>query len=102
MIAMADLLEVYEEVYSGPATTLGLFAELVRTGRAWELKEPYPQTARRLVDTGYVTPGGEVTHRGRASVLDEGQEGSPCDVQRRVGVRAFDEPIPGPIALPNV
>ncbi|HET7273027.1 MAG TPA: hypothetical protein VFI90_18305 [Rubrobacter sp.] len=79
MIAMADLLEDYEAGYLGPAATLELFAELVRTGWAWELREPYPHTAHRLVEAGYITPAGKITDEGRSSALDEGREGSPCD-----------------------
>ena len=101
MIAMADLLEDCEAGYMGPRATLELFAELIRTGWAWELREPYPRTARRLIDAGYITPGGKITNEGRSSALDEGRESSPSDVERRVEARAFDGSIRGTAATPN-
>ena len=82
MITIADLLEDYEADYLGPGATLELFAELVRTGWVWELRQPYRRTARRLIDAGYITPAGKITNEGRSSVFDEGREGSPCDVER--------------------
>jgi hypothetical protein len=74
---------------------LELFAELIRTGRAWTLNGSYELTARHLIDAGYITPHGEITNRGRVLILDEGREGSPCDVNPGLDV-ASDEPVPGP------
>jgi len=89
MIATTDLLEDYEAGNLGLGSTIELFADLIRTGWAWELRGPYAQTARRFIDAGFITPRGKVTAEGRSSALDEGREGSPCDVQRQVDVRAF-------------
>jgi hypothetical protein len=49
---------------------------------------------------GYITPAGKITTTGRALMLDEGREGSPCDANPEIAVRAFDA-IPGPVAVPN-
>jgi hypothetical protein len=80
MIGMSDIMEDYEEGYLDTASTLELFAELIRTGRAWNLGDPYLNEALYLIDAGYVTPGREITAKGRALLLDEGREGSACDV----------------------
>jgi hypothetical protein len=101
MIGLVDILEDYEEGYLDTGETLELFAELIRTGRAWNLGDPYLNEALYLIDVGYITPGGKITTKGLALVLDEGREGSPCDANPEI-VEAFDDPIPGPVAVPNV
>jgi hypothetical protein len=55
-----------------------------------------------LPDDGYITPAGKITTKGRALMLDEGREGSPCDASPEIVVGAFDDAIPGPVAVPNV
>ena len=101
MIGMVDILEDYEAGYLGTSETLELFAELIRTAQVWNLRGPYLNEALHLIDGGYVTSGGKITAKGRALVLDEGREGSPCDVNPEI-VGAFEDPIPGPVAVPNV
>jgi hypothetical protein len=91
MIGMVDILEDYEAGYLDTGETLELFAELIRTGRVWDLEPPCPSTARHLIDTGYISPGGEITAKGRALMLDEGREGSPCDANPKIIVGAFDD-----------
>ena len=59
-------------------------------------------------EAGYLDTGetlelfAELIRTGRALVLGEGREGSPCEVNPEIVVGAFDDPIPGPIAVPNV
>jgi len=101
MIGLVDIVEDYEAGYLDNGETLELFAELIRTGRVWNLEPPCPSTARHLIDAGYITPGGKITTKGRALVFDEGREGSPCDASPEI-VGACDDPIPGPVAVPNV
>jgi hypothetical protein len=88
--------------YLGPGATLELFAELIRTGWVWNLRRSYPHTAHHLIAAGYITSGGKITNKGRALELDEGREGSSCDVNPEIVVSAFDDPIPRPVAIPNV
>jgi hypothetical protein len=101
MIGMVDILEDYEAGYLDTGETLELFAELIRTRRAWNLGDPYLNEALYLLDAGYITPGGKITTKSQALVLDEGREGSPCDANPEI-VGACDDPIPGPVAVPNV
>jgi hypothetical protein len=101
MIGLVDIMEDYGAGYLDTGETLGLFAELIRTGRAWNLGDPYLNEALYLIDGCYITPGGKITTKGLALVLDEGREGSPCDANPEI-VRAFDDPIPSPVAVPNV
>ena len=101
MIGMTDIMEDYEAGSLDTGETLKLFAELIRTGRAWNLGDPYLNEALYLLDGGYITPAGKITTKGRSLVLDEGREGSPCDANPE-SVGAFDDPIPGPVAVPNV
>lgn len=101
MIGLVDIMEDYEAGNLDTAETLELFAELIRTGRAWNLGDPYLNEALYLIDGGYITPGGKITTKGRALVLDEGREDSPCDANPEI-VGAFDDPIPSPVAVPNV
>jgi hypothetical protein len=102
MIGLLDIMEDYEAGYLDTGETLELFAKLIRTGRVWNLGDPYLNEALYLIDAGYVTPSGKITEAGRAWIADEGQESSPCDANPRVIVGAFDDSIPGPIAVPNV
>ena len=76
MIGLVDILEDCETGYLDIGETLELFAELIRTGRAWNLGDPYLNEALDLLDAGHITPGGKITAKGRALVLDEGREGS--------------------------
>lgn len=98
---LVEIMEDYEAGYLDTGETLELFAELIRTGRAWNLGDPYLNEALYLIDGGYVTSGGKITTKGRALVLDEGREGSPCDANPEI-VGAFDDPIAGPVSVPNV
>jgi hypothetical protein len=101
MIGLVDILEDYEAGSLDTGETLELFAELIRTGRAWNLGDPNLNEALYLIDGGYITPGGKITTKGRGLVLDEGRDGSPCDANLEI-VGAFDDSIPGPVAVPNV
>ena len=65
---------VVNEVVLDTGETLELFAELIRTGRAWNLGDPYLNEALNLLDAGYIMPGGKITNKGRSLVLDEGRE----------------------------
>jgi hypothetical protein len=44
-----------------------LFAELIHTGRAWSLGDPYLNDALYLIDGGYVTSGGKMTSKAGAA-----------------------------------
>jgi hypothetical protein len=66
------------------------------------LEDPYLRTAQHLIDAEYISPEGKITNRGRALMLDEGREGSPYDANPKMVVAAFDDPIPGAVAVPNV
>src|SRR5215217_9150282 len=98
---LVEIMEDYEAGYLDTGETLELFAELIRTGRAWNLGDPYLNEALYLIDGGYVTSGGKITTKGRALVLEEGREGSPCDANPEI-VGAFDDPIRGRVSVPNV
>ena len=62
-----DLVNLLLDYESGELDTLGfleLFAELVRTGQAWELHDFYESVANDLIERGYITPEGTVTMEG--------------------------------------
>jgi hypothetical protein len=99
---MSGTVEDYEAGYLDAGETLRLFAELIRTQLAWNRDPLCPSTARHLIDAGYITLGGEITTKGRALVLDEEREGSPCDDNPKTIIGVFDDPIPGPVAVANV
>jgi hypothetical protein len=82
IISLVNSFKEHEVGFPDTEEQLELFAELIRTGRAWSLKGSYELTARHLIDAGYITLHGEITNRGRVLILDEGREGSPCDLIR--------------------
>jgi hypothetical protein len=108
MTNMVDILEDYEEGYLDTQGTLELFAELIRTGTIWHQRLSHRRTADGLISARYVTLEGKITAKGRALILDEGREGSPCDANPELTELegelegASDKPIPGPFAVPNV
>jgi hypothetical protein len=62
-----DLVNRLLDYESGELDTFGfleLFAELVRTGQAWELHDFYELVATDLMRRGYITPEGTITVAG--------------------------------------
>jgi hypothetical protein len=78
MIDLIDILEEYKAGYLDAQNQLELFAYLIRMGRVWNLEKPYPQTARRLIDAGYITPDGEITKKAWVLILKEGEKVPPA------------------------
>jgi hypothetical protein len=104
VIGLVDIQEDYEAGYLDMRETLELFAELIRTGQAWNLPGHYIRTAHHLIDVEYITPRGQITYAGYKATNveavgkyhDEGREGSPCDVS------VSNDPLgDGVVAVPN-
>ncbi|WJN63160.1 hypothetical protein [Streptomyces phage phiScoe44] len=55
-----DLIS-YEEGMLDDAETLELFGKLVKSGMAWTLQGHYGRVAKDMIESGYLTEGGEVT-----------------------------------------
>lgn len=53
-------LIAWENGALSPEETLGLFAQLIRTGLAWSLQGTYGRTARDLILGGYISEDGDV------------------------------------------
>lgn len=62
---LIDSIMDYESGELDDRGTLELFAELVRTGQAWQLQGHYGRTAHALIQGGYLTTDGTLTERGR-------------------------------------
>ena len=58
---LVDSIIAYESGELEAETTLELFAELIRTGRAWTLQGHYGRTASELIEQGYITKEGEIS-----------------------------------------
>ena len=54
----------YETGYLHGDSVINLFANLVKTGKAWTLQGSYGRTARNLIDEGYLSEEGEVLSYG--------------------------------------
>jgi hypothetical protein len=62
-----DLTSRLIEYETGELDTRGfleLFAELVRTGQAWEQQGFYELVATDLIESGYITPEGTISAEG--------------------------------------
>jgi hypothetical protein len=55
MIDLLDIMEDYEAGSLDTEETLELSAKLIRTGRVWNLGDPYLNEALYLINGGYVT-----------------------------------------------
>ncbi|QMP84607.1 hypothetical protein KGG93_gp62 [Streptomyces phage Endor2] len=51
----------YEQGNLDDAETLELFGKLVKSGMAWTLQGHYGRVAMDMIQSGYLTEGGEVT-----------------------------------------
>jgi len=70
-MATVDLIMQYEDGSITQTGVLTLFAELIRTGTAWQLQGSiYGRPARHLIKEGYITAGGEITAKGQA-IIDQ-------------------------------
>lgn len=60
---MADLVSKILEYETGELSTVGiirLFAELIRTGEAWQLQGSYGRLATALIDSGVIDSSGTI------------------------------------------
>lgn len=60
MMDLVDLIIDFEAGELDDAKTLELFAELVRTGRAWTLQGSYGRAAASLIESGYLSQDGTI------------------------------------------
>jgi hypothetical protein len=69
---IASKIIAYESGELSHAETLALFAELIKSGLAWQLQGSiYGRPAAALIDAGYITPDGELTETGKAAAAAE-------------------------------
>lgn len=59
--SIVDDIIAYETGEASPLQTLELFATLVRTGQAWQLQGSYGRTAASMIESGLITPDGDLT-----------------------------------------
>lgn len=60
MTAIVTQLIDYENGELEPDEVLALFAELVKSGLAWQLQGSYGRAAAELIGAGYLSPEGEI------------------------------------------
>lgn len=66
-----DLIIRYEQGDTSFAENLALFADLIKSGMAWQLQGSYGRTAAGLIEAGLITPEGEITDDGHAEADKE-------------------------------
>ena len=57
---LVDKIIAYETGELKAKDTLKLFAELIRTGRAWGLQGHYGRVASELIERGYISKSGKI------------------------------------------
>lgn len=60
MLNQVDNIIAYEQGELDQSDTLAMFAELVKSGLAWQLQGHYGRTAARLIETGFLSKNGEI------------------------------------------
>jgi hypothetical protein len=60
MLNLAERIFAFETGELDDAEIVSLFAELVRTGLAWQLQGSYGRTAASLINQGIISETGEV------------------------------------------
>jgi hypothetical protein len=76
MVDVQDII-AYEEGTLTPRQVLELFAELIRTGTAFELQGHYGRTAVGFLEAGFVLPNGDITGAGLAAFPDDDEVDQP-------------------------
>lgn len=66
-----DLIMRFEQGETSGEETLALFADLIKSGTAWQLQGSYGRTANQLISAGYISPQGEITDLAREMLLDD-------------------------------
>ena len=66
----------YETGTLGDKDTLQLFADLIKSGMAWNLQGHYGRTATSFLEIGVIDPAGNITERGldMISQFEENEE----------------------------
>ena len=60
-----DMIMAFESGELSDKKTLELFAELIKSGLAWQLQGCYGRSAKRLIEAGYITKNGDITEKGK-------------------------------------
>jgi hypothetical protein len=77
MLDLVDVIIAFESGELSPGSEIKTFAELIRTGQAWQLQGFYGRTARDLIEGGFITRDGTITRKGQA-ILDQEGIGDPA------------------------
>jgi hypothetical protein len=62
-IDLVDMIMQYEEGTLDADGTLVLYAELIKTGKAWQLQGSYGRAAVALIDNGWIDEDGNILKR---------------------------------------
>lgn len=60
MTDIVGLITAFESGEASEQETLELFAELIRSGMAWQLQGSYGRAAAALIEEGIISEGGEI------------------------------------------
>lgn len=64
MSLRVDKIAAFEQGEANQYDILDLFAELIRTGLAWQLQGTYGRQANSFIRQGLITPEGVITEKG--------------------------------------
>ena len=68
---LTDKIIAYECGQLAPNEAIELFAELIKTGKAWRLQGHYGRMAKSLIDTGFIDRNGNILRWVDGAYLDE-------------------------------
>ena len=68
---LTDKIITFESSELDTMEVIELFGELIKSGQVWSLQGSYGRSAKEMIDSGFISPEGEVQHDYIDTILGE-------------------------------